>query len=87
MVLTKLFIGDMDKEDLDITKCQDYVLRKSQIPSGITTKILGYDFNNGINFDGIMDACITTGLQATNFAKAIQVLFLFFVKTFISENR
>lgn len=77
----------MDKEDLDITKCQDYVLRKSQIPSGITTKILGYDFNNGINFDGIMDACITTGLQATNFAKAIQVLFLFFVKTFISENR
>ncbi|GLC34993.1 deoxyhypusine synthase [Pleodorina starrii] len=37
-----------------------------------TPIVRGYDFTNGRDLDGIMDAMLTTGFQATTFGQAIQ---------------
>jgi len=47
------------------------LLRKSEEAKG--TSIEGYDFNDGINFDKIIKSFQTTGYQATNFARAIDI--------------
>ncbi len=36
-----------------------------------TDPIRGYDFNKGVDFDGIMKAMLTTGFQATALGQAI----------------
>lgn len=36
------------------------------------SQVAGYDFNRGINYDQILGSYLTTGFQATNFAKAVQ---------------
>lgn len=59
------------KSDLDIA--QDAVLRESVSMPADAPQICGYDFNKGIDFAALMDSYLTTGFQATNLAKAIQV--------------
>ncbi len=49
------------------------VLRQSEEPKGYT-EIKGYDFNNGVDFDKIIDSYLTTGFQATHLAQAIQII-------------
>lgn len=36
--------------------------------------IKGYDFNKGVNFDEIINSYLTTGIQATNVSKAIDII-------------
>lgn len=48
------------------------VLFKSNEPKGISVK--GYDFNEGVNYDKMIDSFASTGFQASHFAKAIQII-------------
>jgi len=49
------------------------ILRESkQEASGLTVK--GYDFNQPLNYEKLLDSYATTGLQASNLAKAIEII-------------
>jgi deoxyhypusine synthase len=48
------------------------VLFSSKEPTGISVK--GYEFNNGIDYNKILDSYLTTGFQATHLAKAIEII-------------
>jgi len=65
----------MDKEKI----AKENILRKSNEVSG--TIIKGYDFNEGINYDKLIDSLSSTGFQASNFSKAIEI-----VNKMISDN-
>jgi deoxyhypusine synthase len=58
----------MDKEET----AKKNLLRKSDEASGAIIK--GYDFNKGIDYDKILDSFSTTGFQASNLAKAIEIV-------------
>lgn len=49
------------------------VLRESEDPKDFVA-IKSYDFNNGIDYDKIIDSFTTTGFQATNLAEAIRII-------------
>jgi deoxyhypusine synthase len=55
---------------------RENVLFDSQEPSGIDIK--GYDFdeveNRGIDYSGLLDSYMSTGFQATHFAKAVEII-------------
>jgi len=38
------------------------------------TKIKGYDFNEGINYQKLMNSHLTTGFQATNLGLSISII-------------
>ena len=48
------------------------VLRESGETGGISVK--GYDFNAGVDYDKILDSYLSTGFQATHFAKAVGII-------------
>ena len=48
------------------------LLKKSAKVEGIVVK--GYDFNEGVNYKKIIDSFSSTGLQASNFSKAISIV-------------
>ena len=61
---------------------EQIILQKSKSLEGDHEKVGGYDFNNGINYDKLLDSYAYTGFQATNFGAAVteinkMVLFLF----------
>lgn len=49
------------------------VLRESDEPKDAVS-IQGYDFNDGIDFDKVIDSFATTGFQASNLAEAIRII-------------
>jgi deoxyhypusine synthase len=51
---------------------RENVLRESDEIDGLD--INGYDFNKGIDYDKLIDRYLTTGFQATHFAKAIEII-------------
>ena len=48
------------------------LLRKSEKVIGETVK--GYDFNNGVDYEKIIDSFKNVGAQAKNFAKAVKII-------------
>ncbi|VDO46336.1 unnamed protein product [Onchocerca flexuosa] len=57
----------------DIQIAEMSVLKKSSpLPTDSIT-IKGYDFNEGINYDNLLDCYMYTGFQASHFAQAVQV--------------
>lgn len=54
------------------SKARENVLRESDEVSGVSVK--GYDFNEGVDWEKIIDSYSTTGAQATNLAKAIEII-------------
>jgi len=48
------------------------ILKESQEIDGLS--IGGYDFNKGVNYGKIIDSYSSTGFQATNLAKAIEII-------------
>lgn len=50
----------------------DNVLFDSEEINGISIK--GYDFNEGIDYDKIMESFASTGFQASHFAKAVSII-------------
>jgi len=51
---------------------REIILKDSEEISGI--KIEGYDFNKGIDYEKIIDSYLSTGFQASHFAKAIEII-------------
>ncbi len=51
---------------------RENVLRDSEEISGEDVK--GYDFNNGKDYEKLLDGYLTTGFQATHFAKAVEII-------------
>lgn len=51
---------------------QENILKASTEFEGPSVK--GYDFDNGVDYDKILDSYATTGAQATNFAKAVEII-------------
>ncbi|XP_029440985.1 deoxyhypusine synthase [Rhinatrema bivittatum] len=52
-------------------KALDAVLRhSSSLPEG-TPQVRGYDFNQGVDYNALLQSYYTSGFQATNFGKAI----------------
>jgi deoxyhypusine synthase len=58
----------MNKADI----ASEALLVESQEPKGITIK--GYDFNEKFDFKKFLDSYATTGAQASNLAKAIEII-------------
>ncbi|MDP3765500.1 MAG: deoxyhypusine synthase family protein, partial [Nanoarchaeota archaeon] len=48
------------------------ILKSSKEAEGISIK--GYDFNNGLDYGKILDSYLSTGFQATHFAKAVEII-------------
>jgi len=51
---------------------RENVLFESEEPEGESVK--GYDFNNGLNYEKLLDSFSTTGFQATHFSKAVEII-------------
>jgi deoxyhypusine synthase len=51
---------------------ENAILKKSEEISGIS--IRGWDFNKGVDYSGIIDSFTSIGFQATNLAKAIDII-------------
>jgi len=51
---------------------RENILRESEEVEGITIK--GYDFDNGVSYEKIIDSYATTGAQASNLAEAIRII-------------
>lgn len=65
----------MSGGDNGIGTAQDAVLRKSDTLPEDSVQIKGYDFNDGIDYEKLIDSYLSTGFQASNLAMAIKVLF------------
>ncbi|MGV8152350.1 MAG: deoxyhypusine synthase [Candidatus Nanoarchaeia archaeon] len=50
----------------------EIILKKSKEIKGLVVK--GYDLNEGLDYSRLLDSYSTTGAQATNFAKAIDII-------------
>src|SRR3989344_375145 len=48
------------------------VLRRSKEASGVSVK--GYNFNEGVNYEKMLDSYASLGLQASNFSKAVEII-------------
>jgi len=57
----------------NLQKAKENVLRESQEPKNYTP-IKGYEFNDKLNYDKLINSFLTTGFQATNLAKAIEIV-------------
>ncbi len=56
-----------------LKKGHENVLRESEEPKNYVA-IKGYDFNQGVDYDKIIDSFASTGFQATHLAKAIELI-------------
>jgi deoxyhypusine synthase len=63
----------MEKTEINREKiARKNILRKSEEVNG--KKIGGYDFNKGVDYGKIIDSYASSGLQATNLHKAIEII-------------
>ena len=54
-----------------IKEVEGAILKESEEVEGITIK--GYNFNEGVNWDKITESYASTGFQATNLSKAVEI--------------
>jgi deoxyhypusine synthase len=57
---------------MDLSSAHEAVLVRSEKLDEDTPKVRGYDFNEGINYEKLLDSYLTTGFQATNVGLAIE---------------
>lgn len=66
--------SDNDQQDAAPLLASGAVLVKSvKMPEGTKT-IKGYDFDQGLDYKALLDSYATTGFQAANFGKAVEVI-------------
>lgn len=58
----------MEKKDI----AKENIFKKSAKVEG--TSIQGYDFEKGVDFSKILDSFSSTGIQASNFSKAVEII-------------
>ncbi|MEK6935342.1 MAG: deoxyhypusine synthase [Nanoarchaeota archaeon] len=62
----------MNKKQNNEKIARENLIRESEEAEGLNVR--GYDFNKGINYSEVIDSYLTTGAQATNLAKAIEII-------------
>ncbi len=62
----------MEKKDIKEEIARKNILRNSQEAEGISIK--GYDFNKGVNYEKILGSYKSTGIQASNFSRAVEII-------------
>jgi deoxyhypusine synthase len=55
-----------------VESVQDAVLQKTKDSSFLKEKVQGYDWNQGLNYDKLLNSYLHTGFQATNFGLAVE---------------
>lgn len=53
---------------------RENILRESEELDETLPTVKGYDFNEGVNYEKLLDSYATTGAQATHLAKAIEII-------------
>lgn len=54
---------------------KEHVLRDSDSPDPVgLPEVKGYDFNKGVHYDSLLESYLTTGFQATQLARAIEMI-------------
>ncbi|KAL9264991.1 Deoxyhypusine synthase-like protein [Drosera capensis] len=61
-------------EDKLFANVHSTVFKESETLEGKSAMIEGYDFNGGVNYQGLLKSFITTGFQASNLGDAIEVV-------------
>lgn len=61
----------MDKLATEPQIAKDAVLVSSNKLPDDTPQVKGYDWNDGINYEQLLDSYVNSGFQATNFGKAV----------------
>ncbi|VDK52898.1 unnamed protein product [Gongylonema pulchrum] len=62
----------METGAADVASAQSCVFKKSvPLPAG-SIEIKGYDFNEGIDYDSLLNSYLSTGFQASHMAQAVQ---------------
>jgi len=56
----------------EFEKAKEHILKKSEEVSSLAIK--GYDFNRGFDFNSFLKSYKTTGFQATNLARAVEII-------------
>lgn len=70
--------NDVEREDEDTNNvkiAEEAILKESEeedLKNSLSIK--GYDFNNGVNYEKLIEGYKTTGFQASNLAKAIEII-------------
>nr|CAG28991.1 homospermidine synthase [Eupatorium cannabinum] len=57
-----------------IENARSAVFKESESLDGISAKIHGYDFNQGLNYSQLLKSLISTGFQASNLGDAIETI-------------
>lgn len=63
--------NDLQASINNVMQASNKEATKELINSSASHEIKGYDLNNGIDYNSILASYMTTGFQATNFAKAV----------------
>lgn len=63
----------MSTDQKTIQGALDAVMVKSESLAGTAEVVKGYDFNQGIDYEKLIDSFYTTGFQALHFGKAVQI--------------
>ena len=64
-------VRNMNKKDIERAG-RENVMFDSEEVEGLSVR--GYDFNKGLDYDKLLDSFMTTGFQATHFAKAVEIV-------------
>jgi deoxyhypusine synthase len=67
----------MKESSIESSKDKEKTIRNNVLKKSVEIKgvnIEGYDFNEGLNYDKLLDSYATIGMQASNFAKAVDII-------------
>lgn len=76
---------DKNGEANEASDAQSNVLVKSEPVEDGTPIVCGYDFNQGIDYERLFATYLTTGFQATNLARAVEVSIFCFYKNVLVQ--
>src|SRR3989344_2237495 len=68
----KSSLGKTSEKTATLVVARKNVLRESEEIAGESVK--GYDFDKGLDYEKLIDSYATTGFQATNLSKAIEII-------------
>ncbi|XP_039067490.1 deoxyhypusine synthase-like [Hibiscus syriacus] len=61
-------------DEIGLKAAHSAVFKDSDSLEGICTRIEGYDFNQGVNYSGLLKSMLSTGFQASNLGEAIEIV-------------
>lgn len=65
---------EQQQQQKQLASVHSFVFKESQTLEGSCDKIVGYDFNHGVDYPALFKSMLSTGFQASNLGDAIQVV-------------